>query len=70
MPYQVVEDLPKSVRGPLPVHAQEIFLAAFNTTWINYADWPHTEREEIAFRIAWSAVRRRYQKTGDEWVER
>jgi cation transport regulator len=25
-------------------------------------------REEAAFRIAWAAVKREYEKAGDEWV--
>jgi cation transport regulator len=27
-------------------------------------------QEEAAFRIAWAAVKREYEKVGDEWVER
>ena len=30
MPYTSVEDLPQPVRAYLPLHAQEIYLAAFN----------------------------------------
>jgi len=28
---------------------------------------PH-EREEIAFRVAWPAVKKRYRKHGEIWV--
>jgi cation transport regulator len=54
------------VRDHLPRHAQEIFLAAFNHAWQAHADDRDVER--IAFRIAWSAVKKRYRKVGDEWV--
>jgi len=68
MPYESLLDLPAAVRNHLPHHAQEIFLAAFNHAWDEYGD--RTEREEIARRVAWSAVKRRYHKLGDDWVER
>jgi cation transport regulator len=70
LPYATTEDLPSSVRDHLPLHAQEIYRAAFNSTWENYRDWGWSEREDIAYRIAWSAVKRRYRKAGDIWVER
>jgi len=73
MPYKGVEDLPESVRAHLPVHAQEIFLKAFNSACEEYAD-PAKRRgdasqEETAFRVAWAAVKEVYEKdekTG-EW---
>jgi cation transport regulator len=66
MPYAHNEDLPSSVRRHLPEHAQEIYRSAFNHAWETYAADP--AREEIAHRVAWSAVKRRYYKRGDEWV--
>jgi cation transport regulator len=68
MPYQSISDLPSSVSDHLPHHAQEIFLAAFNNAFDEYADRP--DREPVAFRVAWAAVKRRYRKIGDEWVEK
>ena len=59
MPYQTVEDLPDSVQSHLPKHAQEIFRAAFNHALEEYGE------EENAFRVAWSAVKRDYQKGED-----
>jgi cation transport regulator len=56
MPYKQIDDLPDSVRGHLPKHAQEIFLAAFNNAEKEY------DTEESAFRVAWSAVKRDYEK--------
>lgn len=59
MPYQKLEDLPDSVQSHLPKHAQEIFRAAFNHALEEYRE------EENAFRVAWSAVKRDYQKGED-----
>lgn len=59
MPYQTLEDLPDSVQSHLPKHAQEIFRAAFNHALEEYKE------EESAFRVAWSAVKRDYQKGED-----
>nr|WP_294517726.1 ChaB family protein [uncultured Rhodopila sp.] len=66
MPYRETEDLPASVRGHLPQHAQEIYLAAFNNAWQQHAR--DADVEAIVHRIAWAAVKRRYRKDGDDWV--
>jgi cation transport regulator len=66
MPYVTIADLPLSVQRHLPEHAQDIYLQAFNHAWESYAANPN--REEIAHRVAWSAVKRRYRKAGDRWV--
>jgi len=68
MPFQRLEDLPPSLRSRLPVHAQEIFRAAFNNAWVTYATSSPHEREETCHRIAWSAVKKKYRKSGDYWV--
>ena len=68
MPYRTIEDLPESVRRHLPRHAQEIYRSAFNNAWQSHSLDP--AREEITHRIAWAAVKRRYGKTGGEWVRR
>ena len=36
MPYKNTSDLSDSVKGALPQHAQEIFLAAYNNAWEQY----------------------------------
>ncbi|WP_414550443.1 ChaB family protein [Anabaena sp. CCY 0017] len=59
MPYQHLEDLPDLVKENLPQHGQEIFQAAFNSAEEQY------EEEERAFRVAWSAVKRVYEKGED-----
>lgn len=68
MPYATLSDLPRSIRVPLPEHAQEIFRAAFNHAWEAHGD--DFRREEAARRIAWAAVKKRYVQSGDKWVER
>ncbi|MGA7657566.1 MAG: ChaB family protein [Methylocella sp.] len=66
MPYASNEDLPPSVRDHLPLHAQDIFRAAFNNAYDEYRGDPR--QEEIAFRVAWAAVKKRYHKIGDHWL--
>ncbi len=67
MPYTSIEDLPLTVAVHLPRHAQEIYRSAFNSAWDEYAGRGE-EREEIAHRVAWAAVKRRYRKEGDAWM--
>lgn len=67
MPYATLDDLPLSIQR-LPWHAQEIFRAAFNAAWESYADRGAQAQEEIAHRVAWAAVKKRYRKIGDVWV--
>ena len=65
MPYARDEDLPPAVQK-LPRHARDIFRAAFNNAWVEYAD-RGIYREEIAFRVAWAAIRRAgYSHPGDK----
>jgi cation transport regulator len=70
MPYATNEDLPPSVRTHLPAHAQDIFRETFNSAWQSYGASQPSRREEIAFRVAWAAVKRSYRKAGDFWVEK
>jgi cation transport regulator len=69
MPYAALNELPLAVRD-LPWHAQEIFRAAFNSAWESYADRRPDAQEEIAFRVAWAAVKKRYRKLGGRWAEK
>jgi cation transport regulator len=70
MPYALNQDLPQSVRRHLPPHAQDIFRSAFNHAWETYGAAEPDRIEEIAHRVAWAAVKRRYRKVGDSWVPR
>jgi cation transport regulator len=67
MPCATEKDLPPSVSADLPLHVREIFRAAFNSAWDEYADRGEG-REEIAHRVAWAAVKRLYRKEGSDWV--
>jgi cation transport regulator len=66
MPYATNSDLPAPVRHHLPQGAQTIYREAFNGAWQQYAT--SERREEIAHRVAWSAVKKRYRKAGEMWV--
>jgi cation transport regulator len=56
--------------GALPAHAQEIYLSAFNNAWTQYPALTLQQRESTAHRVAWAAVKRKYQRVGDQWVPR
>lgn len=68
MPYTSLKDLPSAVQEHLPKHAQEIYKEAYNNAWDQYAN--RKDREEVAHKVAWSAVKRQYQKKGDRWVRK
>lgn len=64
-PYQTIDELPESVKKALPVGAQLIFLRAFNSAL------KAGHNEEESFKIAWSAVKRVYEKNSDDkWVKK
>lgn len=71
MPYEEKSDLPESVKDSLPDHAQEIYRKAFNSAWGEYEDAADrrgdSSREQTAHRVAWSAVKKQYEKSGDQW---
>ncbi|HWO97569.1 MAG TPA: ChaB family protein [Bacillus sp. (in: firmicutes)] len=65
MPYHSLSELPDGVKDHLPYHAQEIFKEAFNSAAKEYKE------EETAFKVAWSAVKKKYKKdSGGHWVEK
>lgn len=66
MPYRVNADLPPSVRGHLPATAQTMYREAFNNAWRQYAK--DKRQEEIAHRVAWAAVKKRYAKADGHWI--
>jgi len=74
MPYDKISELPDSVKDSLPKHAQEIYMKAYNSAWEQY-DEPEerrgdSSREETAHRVAWAAVKKKYEKQGDKWVSK
>jgi cation transport regulator len=62
MPYKSIDDLPDSVRHNLPSHAQEIYKKAFNSAWEEYAERGPEGREQTAHKVAWTAVKKKYEK--------
>lgn len=66
MPYKSISDLPDSVKDNVPRHAQEIYKEAYNSAWEQYKDAEDrrgdASREETAHRVAWSAVKKDYEK--------
>lgn len=67
MPYATIDDLPEALQVRLPLHAQEIYRAAFNSA---FAEYSGPEQESTAHRVAWAAVKKRYRKDGERWVPR
>lgn len=75
MPYSSTEELPDSVRNVLPAHAQDIYKEAFNNAYEEYKKPEDRrgdeDREEVAHKVAWSAVKNKYEKGADEnWHEK
>ena len=74
MPYDSTSELPEDVRDALPKHAQEIFKEAFNSAWDRYADpeerRDNQSREQTAIQIAWSAVKKSYEKKNGNWQKK
>jgi cation transport regulator len=75
MPYQKLADLPDGVKDNLPRHAQEIYKEAYNNAWEQYKDPDERRgdatREETAHRVAWAAVKHKYEKNDQgDWVDK
>lgn len=75
MPYNKRSELPDSVKDTLPAHAQDIYQAAFNNAWDEYADPDKRRgddsREEVAHKVAWAAVKHSYEKNeAGNWVKK
>ncbi|AMS05398.1 putative cation transport regulator ChaB [Acidipropionibacterium acidipropionici] len=75
MPYSDTNELPDSVQRVLPMHAQDIYKEAYNNALDQYKD-PKSRRgnesqEEVAHKVAWSAVKDGYAKGDDgKWHRR
>ena len=71
MPYDRNAELPDSVRDNLPEHAQTIYREAFNSAFEEYKSArdrrSDASREETAHKVAWSAVKQKYEKRGERW---
>lgn len=67
MPYRTNRELPPPVQRVLPAHAQDIYRAAFNNAWRNFAG-AEVEREARCHRIAWAAIKRWCHKEDGGWA--
>jgi cation transport regulator len=71
MPYRTTRELPDSVKDNLPSHAQDIYREAFDSAWDEYQDPDkrrgNESREEVAHKVAWAAVKQKYEKVGNQW---
>jgi cation transport regulator len=69
MPYKDTYDLPDSVKKNLPPKAKEIYMKAYNSAWEQYKDPDNRQgdasREEVSHKVAWSAVKKEYEKDKD-----
>lgn len=75
MPFKSNTDLPDNVINVLPAHAQDIYREAFNNAYEEYKDPSDRKgdasREETAHKVAWSAVKQKYEKGDDgNWHQR
>ncbi|MFP4596719.1 MAG: ChaB family protein [Persicimonas sp.] len=71
MPYHSKAELPDNVKKNLPQGAQTIYKEAYNNAEETYQD-PEKRRggaskEETAHRVAWNAVKKKYEKKNGEW---
>ena len=66
MPYDSIAELPDGVKDNVPKHGQEIYKEAFNSAWDQY---DHDEAR--SHRVAWGAVKEKYEKGDDDrWHEK
>lgn len=73
MPFKANNDLPESVTNVLPDHAQDIYREAFNSAYQEYKDANdrrgNEDRETVAHKVAWAAVKTSYRKDEDgKWI--
>jgi len=58
----------------LPSHAQKIYTKAHKNALKQYASpskrrgGKSQDKEQVAHKVAWSAVKKEYKKKGDKWV--
>lgn len=75
MPYRNNSELQEMVRNNLPEHGQDIYRKAFNNAWEEYKEPSERRgdesREETAHKVAWSAVKKVYEKDSKgDWVKK
>ncbi len=61
--------LPEHLKDNLPEHAQHIYSEAYNNAYDQYAKPEKRKRggsrEEASNRVAWAAVKKKYEKGSD-----
>ena len=61
------------MKDNLPPHAQDIYREAFNSAWQEYQDASKRRgnklQEEVAHKVAWAAVKQKYEKVGDDGAQ-
>ena len=63
-PYKTIKELPKSVKNNLSLELQRVFLTIFNKAYDTY------ENDTIAFKTAWSAIRKIAKQKDGKWVRK
>ena len=70
MPYRTHAELPPGVKDNLTPYAQD-YREAFNRAWQEYQGASKRRGnellEEVAHKVAWAAVKQKYEKVGDQW---
>jgi cation transport regulator len=75
MPYNKNYELSEPVKENLPEKGQDIYREAFNNAWEQYKEPSkrkgHESREEVAHKVAWSAVKKIYEKDSQgNWIKK
>ncbi|MGI0020533.1 MAG: ChaB family protein [Nitrososphaera sp.] len=75
MPRGKLSERMKKQIDELPQHGQHIFKKARESALKQYKD-PAKRRsksdkpEEVAHKVAWSAVKKKYKKSGEKWISK
>ena len=75
MVYSNRSELPEQIKKILPNTAQEIYMKTYNSAYEQYRDPKKRKgeetREEVAHKVAWSAVKNSYEKNEQgNWVKK
>ncbi|MEX0649467.1 MAG: ChaB family protein [Candidatus Andersenbacteria bacterium] len=66
MPYERRSELPKPIKENVPQHGQDIYRKAYNSAYDQ-----HHGNEERASKVAWAAVKRKFEKGAEgHWHRR
>ena len=61
-------ELPKGISNNLPKNAQKLYKEVFNSAYDRYKHDANVE--QIAHRVAWGAVKEKFEKTGNRWQKK